>query len=115
MGHKSKNGENNRCREKWGECINTTNKKGISVAIMVELVIWSQSQESSNANSIWEENLSASIDPALTGWQSAPIRSEQKFDTIPGTFKCQGLDTENAQNNVREDRTAPNDLKKSND
>ena len=84
--HESKNGENDRCREKGSSSVDSADEHGIFVAIVMKFVIGTQGQKRSNADAIGEENLSAAIYPAFTGLQSFPIRSKQEFDTIHGAI-----------------------------
>ena len=60
-GHVAQDREDDDSREEAGEGVDTADEDGVLVTVVVELVVASQGQESSDTNTIGEEDLSASI------------------------------------------------------
>ena len=112
MCHKSENWEDNDCREEWGEGVDAADNNRVPINVVVEFVIRSKCQECSDSNSIWEKDLSATINPALACLQDFPIWCEQEFKSFKRSRKCQCFDAKDAQQYVRRDGWYPNDLKK---
>ena len=112
FGHKPKDRENDRGREKGSESVDSANHDRIADNVVMKLVVGSHGQERSNSDSIREKDLSSSIDPALASLQDFPVGSEQEFESIPGSIQCQGLSAQDGQNDVGEDCRSPNNLEK---
>ena len=61
VSHVAQDGEDHHGREEGGEGVDAADDNGVLVAVVVELVVAAQGQQSSNANSIGEEDLSAAV------------------------------------------------------
>ena len=110
--HESQDGENDGGAEEGGEGVDTADQHGITDNIVMKLVVRSHSQKCSNTHSIREEDLSASINPALASLQDFPVGREQEFESIHGSIQCQGFSAQDGQDDVGEDCRSPNNLEK---
>lgn len=61
VSHVAQDGEDHHGREEGGEGVDAADHDGVLVAVVVELVVAAQGQESSDTNSVGEEDLSAAV------------------------------------------------------
>jgi len=110
VGHVAEDGEDDGGREEAGEGVDGADEQGVPVAVVVELVVASQGKESTDADAIRVEDLSASVDPNLGLPESFPLGSEQELQSVGGTLKCESFDAEDGENDIGEDGANPENL-----
>jgi len=108
--HVAQDGEDDGGGKEACEGVDGADDQGVPVAVVVELVVASQGKESTNADSIRVEDLSASVDPNLRLPESLPLRSEQELQSVASTLKCKSFDTEDGKNDIGKDGANPEDL-----
>merc|ERR1719376_247618 len=108
--HVSQDGEDDGGGEEGGEGVDAADGDGVAVAVVVELVVGSEGEESADANAVREEDLGASVDPALAVHQSVPVRCEEKLESLHGSGQSQSFDAQDAQDAIRENGREPDDL-----
>ena len=80
------------------------------VAILIELVVGSQSEQGADAHPVRVEDLGAPVDPALAHLEPLPVGGEEVDHAVPGAVQAEGAEGQDGEDDVGEHGREPDDL-----
>ena len=84
----------------------------LPIAVVFEFVVASESDDSTNTQTIREKDLSGCVDPYFAILKFVESWYKEVFDTVPCTIECEAFDQEYEEQNVRKETCEINNLLK---
>ena len=106
LGHEAHDGEDDEPSENTGGAIGDGNQDGVSVAVIVELVVGGQSDQSSKCRAQRVEDLSGGCRPDLYILQTLQLLQggvNVEEDPIIGSLQCGSSDQQDEEDEVRKE------------